>query len=263
VRPHRIRDRHARLQQDLYRGRQERKADPRGWQDGIIIGAPERHIQPDRPEARHGDIHVQLAREGFDALERHQGWAVERLLNRDLHHPTRRFQPEACTTVDQGRTAGVDGPTPDRDRGVAAHGAIAFLVGEQHRQIGTGMARFGRDDAIHARMPAGLQHQGAAQMIEPGQGVPPLLQNGGAHKGGIAALDDPHRLARRVHIDSPHDRIGHSIHPLQCAVDQRAGGDIRQGGADGFEDRNFIVGTAPGDGAGTKLGKRSGEGGGA
>ena len=59
--------------------------------------------------------------------------------------------------------ATVDRPARQRDRGVAAHGAKAFVVHEQHGEIGLGMVGLDQQRAVHAVMATRLQHQAAPQ----------------------------------------------------------------------------------------------------
>jgi hypothetical protein len=62
--------------------------------------------------------------------------------------------------------AAIDGPARQRDRGVATHRRVAFVVHEQHGEICVGMVGFDQQCAVHAVMAARLQHQAAPQVVE-------------------------------------------------------------------------------------------------
>ena len=83
---------------------------------------------------------------------------------------------------------------------VAAHGAEAGVVHEQHAERGR---RGGRDHerTIHLGVAARFQHETAAVQVETGGGIVALFQHGGAEGFGEAFQDQPHRLAAGMHLD--------------------------------------------------------------
>ncbi len=92
---------------------------------------------------------------------------------------------------------------------------------EEHAQHRAGMGRPHGNDAVHALVTARLEHHRAAQVIVVLARIPPLREHGLARERRVAARDDPHRLARRVHVDvGEDDRAGHGI-PISRNVGAR------------------------------------------
>jgi hypothetical protein len=196
---HRIRDRGRNPHEIGDRGREEVEAEGGRRQDRVE-GAAIGDVEPHRPEACHRDVDVAVGQEGGNALEGALDHAAPLHPARHLDDPAGKLEGKARLGLRGRHLPALHEPAPERDRGVAAHGGIALVVHEQGRGGGVGCEGLHRDDAVHARMAARLQHEGAAQMVEPLPGLPPLVQDGGAGEGRIAAGHDPDRLARGVHV---------------------------------------------------------------
>ncbi len=172
------------------------EAEARGRQDGVE-GAAIADVAENAASAGKIDGRVERGGEGGHAVERDAGAAI-----RDMHsdRAARAFQDEVGGAIAQRDAAGGDRPAAKRDRGVAAHGAEAGVVHEQHAERG---GRGGGDDerAIHLGVAARFQHEAAAMEVEAGGGVMALFQDAGAAGLGEAFEDEPHRLAAGVHFD--------------------------------------------------------------
>jgi hypothetical protein len=92
---------------------------------------------------------------------------------------------------------------------VAAHGAVALIVDEQHGEIGFRMIGLNRDDAVHVKMAARLENEKSAQLIQMLAGIPALIQNPLSGDLRKAAHDQPYRLARGMHFDRINSQIKH------------------------------------------------------
>ena len=77
-------------------------------------------------------------------------------------------------------------PAAERDHRMAAHGGIALVMDEEHGEIGARQIGLDRQHAIHVEMPARLEHQQPAQMIQMLAGMAPLGEDGGARDRRIA-----------------------------------------------------------------------------
>ena len=119
----------------------------------------------------------------------------------DIDDPARQLEREARLRFLDRDPLAFDQPSADRDGRVAAHGAVAFAMGEERGKIGAGDARPDGDYPVHARMPPRLQHQRPAEIVMERGRLPTLVEDGGAGKLGIAAGHDPNRLPGGVHVD--------------------------------------------------------------
>src|SRR3546814_5139272 len=71
---------------------------------------------------------------------------------------------------------------------------------EERRQLCSGVGRPHRYDPILPGLPSRLQHENATNVVMEPHRLPALLQYRGARQLRIAAGDDPHRLAGRMHV---------------------------------------------------------------
>src|SRR5688500_2771662 len=94
----------------------------------------------------------------------------------------------------------------DRYDAVAAHRAESLVVYEQHAGVRVDALGLGEERAVHVEMPAGLEHEQAAQMIlmltRPGA----PLQHRPARRGGPAGGDQTERFPAGVGVDGGHGR---------------------------------------------------------
>src|SRR5581483_8474521 len=95
----------------------------------------------------------------------------------------------------------LDRPGDERDRPVAAGGRVAGVVEEDGAEIGAVVLGLGDEAAVHVGMPAGLVDQQAADVVEPLQREPPLLEDRAALEPLDAARDDPERLVVGLVVD--------------------------------------------------------------
>ena len=86
------------------------------------------------------------------------------------------------------------------DGSVAAHGAVAVIVDEEHSDVRVRQVGPDQHGAVHVVMAARLPHQQAPVDVQVRAGVRALLQEGGARGLGEARLHDPHWLPARVHL---------------------------------------------------------------
>ncbi len=110
------------------------------------------------------------------------------------------LQDEVGGIVAQRDTPGGDRPAAKRDRGMAAHGAEAGVVHEQHAECG-GRGGGDHERAVHLGVAARLQHEAAAMKVEARRGVVALFQDAGAAWFGKAGQDETHRFTAGVHLD--------------------------------------------------------------
>ena len=96
------------------------------------------------------------------------------------------------------------------DHRMAAHGGIALVVDEKHREIGALEVGLDRKHAIHVVMAPGLEHEEPAIAVEMLAGVAALGEDGRARDGGIAGDHQAHGFAARVHLHRL-DIQGHGI----------------------------------------------------
>jgi len=225
------RDRHAKLSQLGQMRAVDRHAGRFGIDDGVERAA-ERHIHRNLAAA---DRHHQrrLEDEGRDVAERHgldvNGIAVMGQVRARLHQACRGVVAD----VDRRRLAAVfmilrirlafattlrralpDQPALDRHRrdgddAVAAHGAPAFVVHEEHAGMRIARHRFGQQRAVHVGVSARFEDQRLAQVIEPFHGPGALFQHGPAVRRRHALDDEPKRLPGRMGVDRP-DTMNHS-----------------------------------------------------
>jgi hypothetical protein len=87
------------------------------------------------------------------------------------------------------------------DDTVAAHGAVALVVHEEDAGVRPGHHRLGEDGAVHVRMAARLEHQGAPQMI--GMPLHPLalVEHRLAVRRRKSVDDEAKRFTGRVRVD--------------------------------------------------------------
>jgi hypothetical protein len=71
---------------------------------------------------------------------------------------------------------------------------------EDHAEIGT-VPGLRQEAAVHVGMPARLEHEQTAEVVEPLAREPSLLEHGPTRERGHTAGDDPKRLAGGVVVD--------------------------------------------------------------
>ncbi len=161
--------------------------------EGAAIG----DIDRDRPPGRRRRHAIERIDEGRHALEAHP------TVRLDIRHDqtARALQAHHRSL----HSSALDRPAGERDGGVAAHGRVTLVVHEQHGEIGLGMVRLDQQRAIHAVMPARLEHQPAAQMIEAPLRLPPLVEQRPAREHRPAVDDDARRLPAGMHLHRGND----------------------------------------------------------
>ena len=100
------------------------------------------------------------------------------------------------------------------DDPVPTHGAEAFVMHEQHAEIGPGRHRIRYEAAIHVGVAPGFEHQDPANLIEFGLREFALGQHRCSRYRRHAAGNDPERLAPSVSVNHrPAPPIRPSAHP--------------------------------------------------
>lgn len=122
-----------------------------------------------------------------------------------------KTQPRAGR--EDGIVVGVDEEAPQGDGGVAAHGRVPVVVAEQHAHVGLARSdqlRLGpQDGAVHVAVAAGLQQHAAADVVELGLGLAPLIEQRGAGlQRWETGVEDARWLACDVHVDAFQHRVG-------------------------------------------------------
>ena len=181
------------------------EAEAGGRQHGVE-GAAIADIEVDQAEAGHRHRGIEGEGEGRHALERDGAGLAVFDCDAGAHQAAGALDGDRRFRKPERHQAGIDGPAAERDDGVAAHGAVALVVHEEHGEIGRGLAGAGRigrhgDDAVHIDVAARLEHEQAAEFIEPLARLAPLGEEGGSWNRRIARHDDAHRLPAGVHLD--------------------------------------------------------------
>ncbi len=133
-----------------------------GRQNGVERAA-EGHVQCQRPVARHVDRQVARIEEGGHIQERdplHAPILVE--VGGGAHQPGGRVEVDGRLLAARRQRLSLEQRGDERDHAMAAHGAIALVVQEEHAKIGLGRDGRGQHTAIHVVVAARLPHQGAS-----------------------------------------------------------------------------------------------------
>ncbi len=104
--------------------------------------------------------------------------------------------------------AALDGQLGQGRHRMAAHGAVAFVVQEEHAE--RTVAAFGRGDdrAVHVRMAAWFPHEGLAEVVQALLAVAPALQHGLPLQFWKAFDDHAKGLAARMAVDAAQAEAG-------------------------------------------------------
>ncbi len=185
--------------------------------EGAAIGDVDRH----RPPGAGRRDALERIGEGRHAVEAHHAVAGDAA----PHQPAGTLQAHdrlRSTRLRLARchAAAVDRPAGQRDRGVAAHRAVALVVHEQHGEVGLGMVGLDQQRAIHAVVAARLQHQPAPQMVEARLRLAPLVEERAAFEFRPAVDDDARGLAARMHLDGreDHPKTSGSAAPMRSFI---------------------------------------------
>src|SRR6266513_3293099 len=100
-----------------------------------------------------------------------------------------------------GNDCGVDRPGHQRDGAVAARRAVAGGVKEDYPELGAPIFRLRHESAVHVRVPAWLEDEKLADVIEVVERVAPLLEDRPAAQRRHAAADDAKGFAGGVIVD--------------------------------------------------------------
>ena len=84
---------------------------------------------------------------------------------------------------------------------MAAGGRVAGVVEEDHAEIGVVVVRLDDVAAVHVGMASRLVHEQAADVVQPLERVPALVEDRRAAQPVDPVRDDPEGLARSVVVD--------------------------------------------------------------
>ena len=95
----------------------------------------------------------------------------------------------------------VDGEASQCDDGVSTHGAVAFVVHEQHPQIGLRQLAVHDQGPVHVIVSPRLVHERPPEVVQMFPDVTALGKHAVTFDLRVATEDDPQRLSARVHVD--------------------------------------------------------------
>jgi hypothetical protein len=82
-------------------------------------------------------------------------------------------------------------------------------VEEDDAEVGAVVVRLGDEAAVHVGVPAGLEDEQLANLVEPLECEAPLVEDRGALEPRHTAGDDAKRLACGVVVGRPNDEVGY------------------------------------------------------
>ena len=162
-----------------------------------VEGAAIADIEIERAQPRHLHRRIEGEGEGRHAFEADGAVGGDE----GFHQAAGALDGDAGLSRLPRHDAPIHRPAAERDHRMAAHGGIALVMDEQHGEIGARQIGLDRQHAIHVEMPARLEHQQPAQMIQMLAGMAPLGEDGGPRDRRITRGDEADRLAARVHLD--------------------------------------------------------------
>ena len=166
-----------------------------------VEGAAEHDVDRQRAEARRLDAQVAMQDEARHAAEAHFTGAPAVEAHERLDEAGWRVEADARLGLHRLHHAELDQRLAERDDAVPAHVAVAFVVHEDHAEVGLFGDRRQQIRAVHVGMAARLVHQQAAQRVEARLRISALLEDRAPAQRRRAGRDHAQRLAAGMQVD--------------------------------------------------------------